>query len=189
MSEARKPARSPATYEDLAKVPAHQVAEILDGELIVSPRPAARHAQASSVMGSDLLGPFQRGLGGPGGWWILDEPELHLGADVLVPDLAGWRRERMPAIPDVAAFSLAPDWVTEVVSPSTARHDRVQKLAIYARDGVRHVWLVDPIARVLEVLRLESGRWLLAAAHGDNEKVRAEPFDAIELDLAAWWID
>lgn len=189
MSEMRKTDGRRATYEDLAKVPDPMVAELLDGELVVSPRPGSRHARTASTMGSDLLGPFDRGLGGPGGWWILDEPEVHLGGDVLVPDLAGWRRERMPAIPDVAAFSLSPDWVAEVVSPGTARHDRVVKLAIYAREQVQNVWLVDPIARVLEVYRLQGGRWLLVGTHGGDAQVRAEPFEALELSLAAWWID
>ena len=165
------------------------VAEILDGELHVSPRPAPRDVTASSVLGGVLSGPFHTGRGGPGGWWILDEPELHLDPDVLVPDLAGWRRERLPRIPDEAYFTLAPDWVCEVLSPSTERIDRVKKLAIYAREGVRHAWLLSPGNRTLEVLRLEAGRWVLLVTHAENEVVRAEPFEAIELDLATLWAD
>ena len=122
-----------ATYEDVLNAPENKVAEILDGELFLSPRPAPRHAAAASSLGGRVGGPFDGGIGGPGGWWILDEPELHFGEHVLVPDLAGWRRERMPAIPDVAFFTLAPDWVCEVLSPSTARIDRGEKLPIYAR--------------------------------------------------------
>jgi Uma2 family endonuclease len=184
-----RPARSqrPATYEDLLNVPDHLVAEILDGELHVSPRPAPRHADASSGLGGALRNPFDRGRGGPGGWRILDEPELHLTADVLVPDLAGWRRERLPTLPEEAYFSLAPDWVCEVLSPSTASMDRVKKLAIYARELVRHTWLVDPLARTIEILRLENGRWTIVATFADHDVIRAEPFDALELDLSLLW--
>jgi Uma2 family endonuclease len=180
-------AQRPATYADLLNVPEHLVAEILDGELYTSPRPAPRHAAASSGLGGVLHGPFDRGRGGPGGWRILDEPELHLGRDVLVPDLAGWRRERLPELPETAFFALAPDWVCEVVSPSTASMDRVKKLRIYAREGIRYTWFVDPLAQTLEVLRLESDRWSIVMTAGAQESVRAEPFEAIELDLSLLW--
>jgi Uma2 family endonuclease len=176
-----------ATYQDLLQVPEHLVAEILDGDLYATPRPAARHANAASVLGIEVGGPFHIGRGGPGGWWILDEPELHLGADVVVPDLAGWRRERLPRIPDTAAFTLAPDWACEVISPSTEAVDRGKKLAIYAREGVSHVWLVNPANETLEVFALAGTRWTLIAAHVGNIVVRAEPFAAIELDLSLMW--
>jgi Uma2 family endonuclease len=179
--------RPAATYEDLLKVPDHLVAEIVDGELYATPRPAPRHAAASSGLGGALHGPFDRGRGGPGGWRILDEPELHLGSDVLVPDLAGWRRERLPMLPDEAYFSLAPDWICEVVSPSTAALDRVRKLTIYSREQVSHAWLVDPIAQTLEVLRLENARWTIASTWSGSDVVRAEPFDAIDVDLTLLW--
>jgi Uma2 family endonuclease len=179
----------PATYEDLIAVPDHLVAEILDGELYATPRPAPRHAAASSGLLGVLHGPFGGGRGGPGGWRILFEPELHVGPDVLVPDIAGWRRERLPALPEQAYFSLAPDWACEVVSPSTAAMDRVKKLAIYAREVVRHVWLLDPIARTLEVLRLENGRWTIVSTWSGAVTVRAEPFDAVEIDLSLLWED
>jgi Uma2 family endonuclease len=179
--------KSPATYADLLEVPDHLVAEILDGELHASPRPALPHARAASVLGVAIGGPFDRGAGGPGGWWILFEPELHLGPDVLVPDLAGWRRERLPVIPAEAFLSVAPDWVAEIVSPSTETIDRVKKLAIYARQRVGHVWLINPIAQTLEVFELERDRWVLAAAHGGSDHVRARPFDANELELASLW--
>ena len=181
--------KRPATYEDLLKVPSHRVAEIVDGDLHVSPRPASRHALASSSLGAGLGPPFHQGRGGPGGSWILDEPELHLGTDVLVPDLAGWRRERMPEFPDVPAFTLSPDWVCEVVSPSTESLDRSKKMAAYGRERVAHLWLVNPLARTLEVYRLADDRWLLLATHVGAARVRAEPFDAVELELAALWID
>ena len=179
--------RRPATYDDLLRVPDHLVAEILDGELHTSPRPAPRHADASSGLGGALRGPFDRGRGGPGGWRILAEPELHLRSDVVVPDLAGWRRTRLPALPQEAYFSIAPDWVCEVVSPSTAAIDRVKKLAIYAREHIAHAWLVDPIAHTLEVLRLDAGRWMIVSTASGLDVVRAEPFDAIELDLSLLW--
>ena len=177
----------PATYDDLLKVPDHLVAEILDGELHTSPRPALRHADARSGLVGFLRGPFDRGRAGPGGWRILDEPELHLGRDVLVPDLAGWRRPRLPPLPDTAYFDVSPDWVCEVVSPSTAAIDRVKKLTIYAREQVRHAWLIDPLARTLEVLRLEHGRWTIVATWSGMAVVMAEPFEAIDLDLSLLW--
>ena len=184
--------RRKATYDDVLAAPEHQVAEILDGELFLSPRPAARHARASSILGGQLVDPFDRESGDPvrpGGWWILDEPEMHLGPDVVVPDIAGWRRERMARIPDAPWFDLAPDWLCEILSPSTAGIDRGRKLRIYAREGVRHVWLLDPLVRTLEVLVLEGSRWSIAAVHGGSDAVRAEPFAAIELELARLWID
>jgi len=175
-----------ATVADLEDVPSHQVGEVVDGELVVSPRPGVRHAWASSQLTIDLGTAFVRGRGGPGGWILLDEPELHLGPDpdVLVPDLAGWRRERLPEIPAEAFLTLAPDWVCEVLSPSTASLDRAGKLPSYAREGVRYVWLLDPGPRTLEIFRLDGTGYRLLAAHRGHEKVRPEPFDAVELDLA-----
>jgi hypothetical protein len=179
--------RPTATYDDLLKVPRHLVAEILHGELHTSPRPAPRHAAASSGLGGALHGPFDKGRGGPGGWQILFEPELHLGEDVIVPDLAGWRRQRMPRLPDEAFFRLPPDWVCEVLSPSTASLDRVGKLDIYARERVPYSWLIDPIAQTLEVLRLENGRWTILSTWAKSDLAHAEPFDAIDLDLTLLW--
>jgi Uma2 family endonuclease len=179
-----------ATYDDILKLPEHVVGEIIDGELFVSPRPAPRHASAHSAIGADLNGSFHRPPGGPkgpGGWWILDEPELHLHGDVLVPDVAGWRRERMPKLPSKAAFELPPDWVCEVLSPSTMRIDRAKKLRVYAREGVAWCWLVDPIARTLEVYFLDEKKWVVLAVHDGDEPRRVEPFEAIELELARWW--
>ncbi len=185
------PARRRATYEDLLQVPDILIAEIVDGELITSPRPAFPHAWATSVIGPDLA-PFNRrsgGPSGPGGWWILFEPELHLEADIVVPDLAGWRRERMPVLENVPYSELVPDWVCEIVSPTTVRLDRVRKMPIYAREGVNHLWLVDPLMRTLEVYRLEGQRWVVVSTHGDAESVRAEPFEAVEIDISRWWLE
>jgi len=182
-----EPAKRRATYEDLLAVPEHLIAEIIQGTLVTTPRPASRHARASSSLGGELYAPFDRGDGGPGGWILLDESELHLHGDILVPDLAGWRRERMPELPDAAAFELAPDWVCEVLSPSTAPIDRAEKLPIYAREGVTNIWLVDPIARTLEAFRLDASRWSLLGTWRDDAKVRVEPFTELELELERLW--
>jgi Uma2 family endonuclease len=180
-------AKRAATYEDLLKVPDHLVAEILEGELYASPRPSVLHALAASALGFALGGPFHDGRGGPGGWWILDEPELHLAHDVVVPDLAGWRRSRLPQLPDAAVITISPDWVCEILSPSTEAMDRVAKLPVYAREGVTHVWLVNPRVQTLEVLRLEHGTWIVVATFDGDASVRAEPFDAVPLDLFRLW--
>ena len=182
-----EPARRLATYDDLLALPENLVGEILSGELYTHPRPAPRHARAYSSMTGSLWGPFDGGIGGPGGWWILDEPELHLGGDIVVPDLAGWRRSRMPTLPETAWFELAPDWACEILSPSTARVDRTLKMSLYAREGVAHLWLVDPDVRTLEVYRLQEGHWLLLATLKDDDPVSQPPFDAISFSLASLW--
>ena len=182
-----EPAIRRATYEDLLQVPEHLVAEILDGELHTHPRPAPRHARASSVLGGKLTDPFDIGSGGPGGWLILDEPELHLDGEIMVPDLAGWRRERMPGLPETAWFETAPDWVCEVLSPRTARDDRVIKMPLYAKFGVGHLWLVDAILRTLEAYELRESRWSLLTTLKETDRVRLAPFDAIEFSLADLW--
>lgn len=182
-------AERPARYEDLLELPDHVVGEILGGDLFTSPRPAGPHAVASSALGGSLTPPFQFGDGGPGGWWILDEPELHLGEDVLVPDVAGWRRERMPTVPEDPHIVTPPDWVCEVLSPATARLDRTRKMPVYARAHILHLWLIDPATRLLEVYRLDGERWTLLDAHGDDAIVRAPPFEALELDLLRLWGD
>ncbi|WP_437745060.1 Uma2 family endonuclease [Sorangium sp. So ce1504] len=184
-----------ATYADLEAVPPNKVAELVRGTLHVFPRPAPRHAQAETELATELAGAFGRGRGGPGGWRILVEPELHFPdphapgeIDALVPDIAGWRRERMPELPETAYFALAPDWICEVLSASTEDVDRDEKMPIYAREGVRHAWLVDPIQRTLEVYMLGADRrWGPAVVHRDAARVRVEPFDAVELDLSVLW--
>lgn len=184
------PAQPPATHQDVLDAPPNTVAEIIAGELHLHPRPRPRHAVAASALGGKLMDPFQFGGSGPGGWWILDEPELHLGTDVIVPDLAGWRRERLPEIPDAAYFTLAPDWVCAVSSPSTRARHITDKRTIYRREAIGHLWEVDPDARTLEAFAREDGpegRWvLIAALHGDAE-VRVPPFDAVGFDLGALW--
>ena len=179
--------KRPATYQDVLDAPEHMVAEIIDGALVLHPRPAPPHAVASSALTGELFRPFQRGRGGPGGWWIIAEPELHLGPQVLVPDLAGWRRSEMPQLPDVAFFEQAPAWACEVLSPSTRRHDVTAKRDIYGRAGVGHIWLVDPLARTLEVFASRDGAWVLLAAVSGDEEVPLAPFEAIAFDLSALW--
>jgi Uma2 family endonuclease len=177
----------PASYEDILRLPENVIGEIVDGDLIVSPRPASRHAMASSAIGGELAGPFHRGRGGPGGWVILFEPELHLDAQVLVPDLAGWRRERMATCPDVAYFSLAPDWVCEVLSPATALIDRTRKQHIYRDHGVSWLWFVDPSARTIEVLSRSERGWMVTDTFGGEGEARIPPFDAVAFDIGALW--
>ena len=176
-----------ATYQDVLDAPAHRVAEIIDGTLYTHPRPAMPHALASSRLGGELSGPFDRGRGGPGGWWIIDEPELHLDEDIVVPDLAGWRRERMPEYPETAYVALAPDWVCEVLSASTRRLDLHEKRPVYAREGVGHLWLVDPADRTLEAFELREGEWVLIGSAKDGEPVSIRPFDAVTFSLRDLW--
>ena len=181
-------ARRIATYEDLCALPDHVTGEIVFGVLHASPRPAPMHARASSVLGAEIGPPFDRGRGGPGGWIILDEPELHLAEHVLVPDLAGWRRERLPELPlDKAYFDLAPDWACEVLSKSTAALDRGDKRKVYGDHLVRHLWFIDPDARLLEILELDGNSYRLLEVFSGDQLVRARPFDAIELELGALW--
>jgi Uma2 family endonuclease len=184
-----KSAKSPATYEDLLRVPEHLVAEIVDGELVTSPRPSLRHAGAASSLHGGLFGAFDRrsGGGGPSGWLILFEPELHVVDQVIVPDIAGWRQERMPAIPDAAFMEIAPNWICEVLSPSTIALDRTRKMHHYARASVHHLWLLDPQAETLEVYRLDAGSWRLVTSVAGGVAIRAEPFEAMELNLANVW--
>jgi Uma2 family endonuclease len=181
------PARRRATYEDLLQAPPNCIAEIVDGELIVQPRPGGPHGKAATGLGIDLGSPFQRGRGGPGGWMFHDEPELHLGDDVLVPDLAAWRSERAPSF-DTAFFTLAPDWVCEVLSPRTGRRDRKQKADIYAREGVGWLWLVDPALELVEAFELKEARWSRLGAWSGCDRARIPPFDAVELELEPLWV-
>lgn len=180
-------ARKRATYQDVLDAPPNVVAEVLFGVLYTNPRPGPAHARTVSVLGMDLGGPFDRGRGGPGGWVLLYEPELHLGEDIVVPDLAGWRKERFER-PDTAYFTVAPDFVCEVLSRRTEKIDRSDKMTVYALAGVNHAWLVDPVVRTLEIYRRQGNDWLRVAVFRDEANVRAEPFDAVEIELAALWL-
>jgi Uma2 family endonuclease len=180
--------RRPATRADLETIPEHLVAEIIEGVLYTFPRPRARHANVGLMLGSDVQGPFQRGRGGPGGWWILIEPGIELPeAAEIVPDIAGWRRERMPELPDADPIRVAPDWVCEILSPGTRRHDQLVKKPFYARAGVRHLWIVDIEARTLTANRLAQSHWLEIAGFGEGDEIRAEPFEAVALSMDGWF--
>lgn len=182
-SEKRK-----ATYADIEALPEHLRGEIIDDELIVSPRPKPPHLVTASRALADLEPRFGRDRK-PGGWWILAEPELHLGRQVLVPDLAGWRRERLAKPQAGVGFTVSPDWVCEVLSPSTQKIDRGKKRRAYARHEVAYLWIVDPILRFVEVFRRHGDGWLLVAEHQDDDVARVPPFEAIELALGEWWLD
>jgi Uma2 family endonuclease len=167
--------------------PEHKVAEIVDGVLYLSPRPAIPHQGATGTLFYLLEGPLEFGIGGPGGWRFFVEPELHFGEDILVPDIAGWRTSRMPEQPDTPAITLAPDWLCETLSPSTAKLDRTKKLGVYARERVPHVWFVNPKPRTLEVLRLHGASLVTRATYHARERICIEPFDAVEINLAYLW--
>ena len=185
-----KPERKGATYEDLYGIPENMVGEIIDGEVVVTPRPSGIHSNAAFALSAEIGPPYRLGRGGPGGWIILYEPEIKFsGGDLLVPDFAGWRKERFPGWPSENWFSRAPDWVCEIISQSTASKDRVEKMRIYARDEVRYLWLIDPRYKTLEASRLESGKWLLLDAFTGNDRVRAEPFQEAEFDLGNLWAE
>jgi hypothetical protein len=180
-------AKSPATYADLEAVPPHLVAEIIFGALHTQARHAPRHATSSMALGGELSSPFQKGRGGPGGWIFMFEPELHLGPHVLVPDLAAWRRERMPTAPDTAFIETPPDWVCEVLSPSTDHLDRGPKRRIYATFGIPHLWHLDPVGKILEIFELKDKHWMLFETFEDQDQVKAPPFDAVPFSLADIW--
>ena len=178
-------------YTQLEALPENLTGEIINGRLYAQPRPAGPHAEAGSGLGMDIGSAYHRGRGGPGGWWILDEPEVHFIRDteVLVPDLAGWRRERMPRLPRDHRFEIVPDWVCEILSPSTARKDRVTKMPVYARYSVSYLWLVDPLAHTLEAFALRDGRWTVIGLFQEQDAVSVEPFQEIALELGALWVE
>ena len=180
-------AQRTATYEDLLAVPEYLVAEILFGELVTHPRPAPRHAIVVTRLSGILGPPFDLGVAGPGGWVFMIEPELHLGKHVAVPDMAGWRRDRFAHLPETAWIDIAPDWICEVLSPSTERYDRGGKRTIYADAGVGHLWHVDPGLRMLEVFELREGKWLLLEVLHDNANAAPRPFAEISFPLGQLW--
>jgi Uma2 family endonuclease len=179
--------RKRASYDDVAAAPEDVVAEIVEGDLHLSPRPSPRHARVATTLASALHLHFDQGKTGPGGWWILFEPEIHLGGDVLVPDVAGWKHETLAELPELPWFDQAPDWLCEVISPATERVDRKKKMPVYAEAGVEHLWLIDPSLRTLEVFRRDGSRWARVEAHFGEEIVSAPPFEAVPLELAPLW--
>jgi Uma2 family endonuclease len=182
--------KSPATYKDVLDAPDDKVAELIDGELFLSSRPTSYHAGAASNLAALLIPRFWHGDNGPGGWVIVIEPELHLAVDkrVVVPDLAGWRTSRMSSLPEDHKFKVVPDWICEIASKKTRKHDRKNKLPLYARVGVGHAWIIEPRLRSLQGYRRHEQNWLELGCYFDDEKVRAEPFDAVELDLSRLWL-
>jgi Uma2 family endonuclease len=183
------PAHKAPTLADLDALPPHIKGEIIEGVLYTMTRPRGAHQNTTLAVGSALRGPFGLGLGGPGGWWILPEPGIELpNTPEISPDVAGWRRERLPALPDDAPIRVVPDWVCEILSPSTRRHDLLIKKPYYAKIGVPHHWLIDLPARTLTVYRLESGRWVEIGVYGDEREARIEPFAEVVLDVASWWV-
>lgn len=183
-----KPKSRPATYADIEALPPHIVGQIIFGALHTHPRPAPRHGVAANNLGHQVTGPFRLGRGGPGGWIFMVEPELRLGPHVLVPDIAGWRVERLTPFPETAFIETPPDWLAEVLSPSTQAIDRTDKLAVYAEYGVGHCWYVDPIARTLEVFALTGSKWLIANTFKDGDPVTAPPFEVHTFPLDVLWV-
>ena len=177
----------PATYADIEALPPHVTGQIIFGVLHAHPRPSPRHGLAANRLSQEVTGPFDLGRGGPGGWIFIVEPELHLGRHVVVPDIAGWRSERLTPFPETAFIATPPDWLCEVLSPSTQAIDRTDKLAVYAEAGVKHCWYVDPIAKTLEVLALTGAKWLLAATFKDADPVTAPPFEVHTFPLDVLW--
>ena len=186
MSDAAKEDRFAALYREFDAVPEGYFAEIAGGEVRVLPRPGPRHARAASKLGALLDGPFGFDADPPGGWVIIDEPDIRFGDDVRAPDLAGWRTERY-AEPPSGPYVVAPDWICEVLSPTTARFDRAEKMPLYAEHQVAHLWLIDPAPQTLEVYRREGTLWLAIATYAGDQSVRAEPFQASEIDLGTLW--
>ena len=181
------PAKRNATYEDLKAVPPHLTAEIIFGDLVTHPRPAPPHAVSGNALGAELTGPFQKGRGGPGGWIFMTEPELHLGPHVVVPDLAGWRTQRLPVLPATTYIELAPDWVCEIISPSTESLDRGRKRRIYATYAVKHLWLLNPVEHFVEVAELQDGQWRLIDTFELGGEQRMPPFESVAIDLKDLW--
>jgi len=174
-------------YQELINLPKNMVGEIINDQLYAQPRPDPRHALVSSCLGDELVGPYYKGRGGPGGWWILFEPEIHLDNEILVPDIAGWKKERLPKLPETAFFEIPPDWVCEILSHSTLKKDRVLKMPLYAKFNFQYIWLIDPLAKMLEVYQLEKKYWKLIGTFAENDKVSAVPFQEVTIDLSVLW--
>ena len=176
-------------YDQLMDLPETLTGEILNGQLHAQPRPSPKHLHATSRLDRTIGRGYGDGDGGPGGWWILVEPEIHFVRDVevAVPDLAGWKRERMTSLPDTAYFAIAPDWICEVLSPSTSSKDREIKMPLYARYGVSYACLVDPDTHTLVAFSLQDGAWVERGCYGGSDRVAVPPFDAITLNLADFW--
>lgn len=183
-----QPARKPPTLADLDALPKGVKGEIIGGVMYTMTRPRGHHQRTGLEIGADLRDPFMRGRGGPGGWWILPEPGIELpNTPEISPDVAGWRRERLPSLPADAAITVVPDWVCDILSPTTRRHNLLIKKPYYAKVGVPYHWIVDLDARTIATYRLENARWVELGVFGDERDARIEPFEAVALDVASWW--
>lgn len=181
-----EPLRRPASWQDILDAPEGLKAEVIAGELLLHPRPRLEHGRSQAILSSHLSPPFDLGNGGPGGWWIVVEPDVLFGEhDIVSPDLAGWRRSTLPELPNEQPISTPPDWVCEVISPTSARRDRITKTSLYLTGGVSYYWLIDPELRSLEALRADGGRWTLLGAWTDGHHVAVPPFEAVELDVGS----
>jgi Uma2 family endonuclease len=185
-----QPALRPTLYEQLEALPEGLTGEILNGQVHTQPRPSGPHARVASRFARTIGRSYDDGIDGPGGWWIFVKPEVHFRRDVevAVPDLAGWRRERMPHPPRDQRFEVVPDWVCEILSPSTASKDRQVKMPLYASYAVAFVWLVDPQARTLEAYELLDGDWQKFGRFTDADQVAVPPFEAVMIDLDGLWL-
>ncbi len=193
-----EPARKVYTYEDILALDEKLHAELLDGMIYIdgvplgsvvptvgmAPAQLPRHAKSQRVLGKIIGGPFDddHGDGGPGGWWIFIEVDVLLASGTVRPDLSGWRRERLPQ-PDVRPIATRPDWVCEIISPTSIRQDRVAKRRAYAKAGIPHYWIVDPDARTLEALELQSDRWLEVGTWSEGDVARIAPFEPVEVPV------
>ena len=181
-------ARRPATSADIEALPPDVIGEIINGALFTQPRPSVQHSFSATSLTDEVVGPFQKGRGGPGGWTFLTEPELILGPHTLVPDLVGWRKDRMPRVPRTKRVeNICPNWVCELLSDATEKRDRGEKRVIYAAYGVDHLWLVDPRVCSVEVFQRQDRQWLAIGYYTDSDKVAAPPFEAITMDLSVMW--
>jgi len=176
-------------YESLEALPEGLTGELLNGQLYAHPRPSNRHAYVVSRLDRSVGRGYGDGSDGPGGWWILIEPEVHFVRDteVAVPDLAGWRRERMPYLPEGHRIEVVPDWVCEILSPSTASSDSEVKMPLYAHYGVSYAWLIHPLEHTLEAYRRDASAWVGIGRFADADQVTVPPFEAINLDLGTFW--
>lgn len=176
-----------ATFADMATLEAEgRCIELVGGGIVDKASPSAAHADAQGALAALLRPRFHRQDGDepPGGWWILPEVDIAFGLhDVLRPDVAGWRRARVPVRPSSYPVDVSPDWVCEVLSPSTAHRDLGVKREIYHRHEVAHYWVVDVEKQILLVYRREPAGYTLVLSAGPGERVRAEPFDACSLDM------
>ncbi|MEZ4220590.1 MAG: Uma2 family endonuclease [Polyangiaceae bacterium] len=164
-------------------------AEVIRGVLVTAPALLPRHSSVRGRLRRLIGGAFDDddGAGGPGGWWIFLEVDVRLSPhDIVRPDIAGWRRQRLPEPWDMRPIDVVPDWICEIISTSNAGRDRVTKRELYAKHGVLHYWIADPVARTLETLRLdpEAGHWVDAGAFDASGRARIAPFTAIEIDLS-----